>query len=72
MTTNEYMELLSKTDEEYDTVEEKNYQLVHKMMEILPSISDEQLEQIKEEIIRTNNILHFLNMYVWQVKQILR
>ena len=50
MTTNEYMELLSKTDEEYDTVEEKNYQLVHKMMEILPSISDEQLEQIKEEI----------------------
>lgn len=50
MTTNEYMELFSKTDAEYDTVEEKNYQLVHKMMEILPAISDEQLEQIKVEI----------------------
>lgn len=50
MTINEYMELLSKTDEEYDTVEEKNYHLVHKMMEILPSLSGEEVEQMKVEI----------------------
>ena len=50
MTINEYMELLSKVDKEYDTVEEKNYHLVHKMMEILPTISNKQLEQIKVEI----------------------
>lgn len=50
MTIDEYMEVLSKTDEEYDTVEEKNYHLVHKMMEIFPSLSVEQIEQMKAEI----------------------
>lgn len=50
MTLDEAMDLLSKTDAEYNTVEEKNYHLVCKMMEILPSISNEQVEQIKDMI----------------------
>lgn len=59
MTLDEYMDLLTKIDNKYATFEDKNYYLIHKMVEIFPSLNNEQIEQIKDEIIKnilTNNI----------------
>ncbi len=52
MTIVECMQELSLVDNKYSREEDKNYFLVHKMMELLTLIEDENLEALKDEIFK--------------------
>lgn len=51
MTVIECLEAISLTDDLYNNKEDKNYYLVHKVMELMPSIKDEDIEELKNNIL---------------------
>ncbi len=51
MNVKECLKAISLTDALYNNKEDKNYYLVHKVMELLPSIKDEDIEKLKNEIL---------------------
>jgi len=50
MTVIECLEDISLTDSQYDNEEDKNYYLVHKLMQLALLINDEEVEELKDEI----------------------
>lgn len=52
MTVKECLEAISFTDAQYINKEDKNYYLVHKIMELIALVKDEDMEELKDEIIK--------------------
>ena len=50
MTVLECVEAISLTDGLYDNKEDKNYYLVHKTMELIPLMKDEDIEELKDKL----------------------
>ena len=50
MTVLECLESISLTDDLYNNKEDKNYYLVHKVMELIASIKDEDIKELKNKI----------------------
>lgn len=59
MTIKECLESLSLIDKKYSNEEDKNYNLVHRMMELIGLINDDDLETLKGEILK----IYSYNLY---------
>lgn len=59
MTISECMEALLITDSKYDNQEDKNYYLVHKFMELLTLLKDEDIEEFKDQIMLKFDYKHY-------------
>jgi predicted oxidoreductase len=55
MTVIECLETISLTDAKYDNEEDKNYYLIHKFMELIVSVKDKDIEELKDKIIEQYN-----------------
>lgn len=50
MTIIECLDAITLTDAQYNNEEDKNYYLVHKLMELILLVKDEDIEELKDEI----------------------
>lgn len=55
MTVIECLEAILLTDAQYNNEEDKNYYLVHKLMELIVSVKHEDIEELKDKIIEKYN-----------------
>lgn len=55
MTVMECLEAISLTDAQYDNGEDKNYYLIHKVMELIVSVKDKDIKELKDKIIEQYN-----------------
>lgn len=61
MTVIECLEAISLTDDLYNNKEDKNYYLVHKVMELIPLIKDEDIEELKNIILEKYSYQTYLS-----------